>query len=147
MFRNKEEVIRSEKGFTMIELIIVIAIIGILSAILVPSFTQMTRKSRLRSDISTIQQLDAQINLYIAEHDGKFPGGTTPTATAALDAAVIADLVTDEYIRATDTVDALSAAIRLQSEALTVQYDIDREHLILDVVGVGGKIETTAATL
>ncbi|NLJ87827.1 MAG: prepilin-type N-terminal cleavage/methylation domain-containing protein, partial [Epulopiscium sp.] len=34
--------LRNEKGFTLIELIIVIAIIAIISAILAPSFSRMT---------------------------------------------------------------------------------------------------------
>ncbi|NLI90290.1 MAG: prepilin-type N-terminal cleavage/methylation domain-containing protein, partial [Epulopiscium sp.] len=49
MKKINKEGLRSEKGFTMIELIIVIAILGILAAILVPSFAQMTRKSRLNA--------------------------------------------------------------------------------------------------
>jgi len=150
MFKNKGEGIRSEKGFTMIELIIVIAIMGILSAILVPSFTEMTRKSRLRSDVSTIQQVNAQINLYIAEKDGLFPGGTdgaTPTSTAGLTTAAVEHLVDGGYIKLTDTVASAKGAIKLQSKGVTVQYDTDKEHLILDVSGADTKIKGSAAKL
>ena len=49
--------LKEENGFTMIELIIVIAIMGILSSVLVPSFSNITIKTRLKADIATIQQI------------------------------------------------------------------------------------------
>jgi len=42
--------VRNIKGFTLIELIVVIAIAGILVAIGVPSFTNLTKDSRIRSE-------------------------------------------------------------------------------------------------
>lgn len=140
MLTNKEKGIISEKGFTMIELIIVIAIMGILSAILVPSFTQMTRKSRLRADISTIQQVQAQIDLYTAEHDGDFPGTTNnkpPSGRDSLAKEVVEELVDEGYIKESDTVG--KEEIKLQSKDVEVYFSEDKEHLILAVDGAKEK--------
>lgn len=57
----------SENGFTMIELIIVIALIAIIGAMLVPSFTQTTARSRIKTDINGIKTVQNAVNLYTAE--------------------------------------------------------------------------------
>jgi type IV fimbrial biogenesis protein FimT len=44
----------SEKGFTLIELMVVIAIAGILVSMAAPSFTNMTKNSRMRSEANAL---------------------------------------------------------------------------------------------
>ena len=44
---------KRKKGFTLIELIIVIAIIAILAAIAIPNFLAIQRKARVKADIAT----------------------------------------------------------------------------------------------
>ena len=44
----------SEKGFTLIELMVVIAIAGILVSMAAPSFTAMTKNSRMRSEANAL---------------------------------------------------------------------------------------------
>lgn len=147
MFKNKEKGIGSEKGFTMIELIIVIAIMGILSAILVPSFTQMTRKSRLRADISTIQQVQTQIDLYVAEHDGEYPGADTSDLTMPPTDIIKAmkTLKDGEYIKASDL--GTDNSLKLQTAKAQVVYDSTKDYLVLDVGPSDKKIQKTAGTL
>lgn len=57
----------NEKGFTMVELIIVVAIMGIIGALLVPSFLEMSRKAKLTTDVSTIKTLQRTIDAYNAQ--------------------------------------------------------------------------------
>lgn len=58
---------RSKKGFTMAELLIVVAIVGILVAISIPIFNAQIEKSREAHDIATMRQAaSAAIELYYA---------------------------------------------------------------------------------
>lgn len=150
MNKNVQKSIKSEKGFTMVELIIVIAIMGILSAVLVPTFTSMTRKTRLKADISTVQQVQAQIELYVVEHDGLYPGGADDKEYPAgrLPVKVGPELAGKKYIKLGDVATVAGTNveigdIKLQTKGAQISYDTTKEHVVLDVnAAVDSKVKT-----
>lgn len=68
---------QNEKGFTMVELIIVVAIMGIIGAMLIPSFAKMSAKAKLTTDISTTKTLQRLVESYNAEYTPEIAGNST----------------------------------------------------------------------
>ncbi|MCE5322499.1 prepilin-type N-terminal cleavage/methylation domain-containing protein [bacterium] len=62
-----------KRGFTLIELLVVIAIIAILAAILFPVFAGAKEKARQTVCLKHGGQLGMALNLYLDDHNGKFP--------------------------------------------------------------------------
>ena len=69
---------KKKKGFTLIELIIVIAIIAILAAIAIPNFLSIQRKARVKADIASAKTIYDATSALIAE--GKIVPGSTDFA-------------------------------------------------------------------
>src|SRR5689334_20596629 len=59
---------RKTRGFTLVEILIVVIILGILAAIVIPQFTNASNDARNSSVASTLQTLRGQIELYKIQH-------------------------------------------------------------------------------
>lgn len=69
--RHKE--VKDERGFTILELITVITVMGIIMAILTPAFIGVTNNVKANSDIRSVQMLQRQAEIYKAQI-GEYPG-------------------------------------------------------------------------
>ena len=68
---------KAKSGFTLVEILIVVVILGILAAIVIPQFTEASteaKESRLCTDLQTMR---SQIELYKAQHNDRLPGSET----------------------------------------------------------------------
>ena len=61
---------KQEKGFTIIELLIVVAVIGVLAAISVPVFAAQLEKSREAADIANVRAAYAELMVRVLDTDG-----------------------------------------------------------------------------
>ena len=76
--------LRNTKGFTLIELMIVVVIIGILAAIAIPNFISMQDRAKEGSVKSNMHTVQLAIEDFAVQNDGTYP-------VAADDAAVKAN--------------------------------------------------------
>jgi general secretion pathway protein G len=70
-------------GFTLVEILIVVIILGILAAIVIPQFTNASQDARKNSLTSQLQTLRSQIELYKLQHLDQNPTGLTGTGDVA----------------------------------------------------------------
>jgi prepilin-type N-terminal cleavage/methylation domain-containing protein len=63
----------NKKGFTLIELMIVVAIIGILAAIAIPKFADLINKSKEGATKGSLSSVRSAIQVYYGDNEGWFP--------------------------------------------------------------------------
>lgn len=68
---------RAQKGFTLVEILIVVVILGILAAIVIPQFTNASTDAKVSSLVSDLQTMRSQIQLYKIQHNDQLPGTAT----------------------------------------------------------------------
>jgi type IV pilus assembly protein PilA len=75
----------AQKGFTLIELMIVVAIIGILAAIALPAYQDYTARAQASEPLTSTGGIRADLAVFYSENNA-FPaaGSDIHTATAAL---------------------------------------------------------------
>jgi len=115
---------QKKKGFTLMEVVIVLAVIAILSAIVIPNYTGYTERSRLRSDIQSTRVIQAAIDLHKAE-TGRDAGVNAGDDEAA-DGGVIENLLKSEY---------LSGMPELQTEGAEWVYDANAKKIRMNIFG------------
>ncbi|MBD1555396.1 pilin [Vibrio sp. S9_S30] len=72
---------RKQQGFTLIELMIVVAIIGVLSALAIPAYKNHVKKSEAATGLATARALVTNVDMHIQEI-GTFPANDANGFTA-----------------------------------------------------------------
>jgi len=121
--------VRSDKkGFTLIELMIVVAIIGILAAIAIPAYSDYTRKAKLGEVSNTVGALMSALNTHISEQ------GVSAAINPLTDAA--------------DTLGIAVPTKYISSVTVGACADADADGVITATIqGIGGGVDTTTMIL
>ncbi|MHC4843054.1 MAG: type IV pilin protein [Planctomycetota bacterium] len=75
---------KAKKGFTLVEILIVVVILGILAAIVIPQFTDASTEAKISSLRSDLQMMRSQIELYKVQHNDDLPHTAAGGLVAAL---------------------------------------------------------------
>jgi prepilin-type N-terminal cleavage/methylation domain-containing protein len=83
---------RHERGFTLVELLIVVIILAILAAIVVPQFADSANDARQSAYTTDLGNLRAVVELYRQQH-GAYPGAVAATAGTCVNGSAVAAAV------------------------------------------------------
>jgi prepilin-type N-terminal cleavage/methylation domain-containing protein len=101
---HKKSVLRNQRGFTLIEIIAVLVILGILAAVAVPKYLNMTEEARIKSAQLAVAEIKGRLNAaqakYMVANSGAAPTSpqlfTYATGTDGyLSAVALANVGTD----------------------------------------------------
>ncbi len=140
----------NNKGFSLVELIIVIAIMAILIVVLAPQYLKYVEKSRVSSDQTTIVEYINAMQVIAADPDITLASGTDYSlkSTAGSDAIVVsgplATLIEDQgMLDATAAAGGKVQSTAYKDAAMDIQLKYDSGKKVWNVTKVGGTVEVS----
>ena len=111
LFRN----IKNRDGFTLIEMLIVIIILGILAMVIIPQITVSTEDAKVSTLKTNLTGIRGTIEVYYAQHNMTYPGvnkttGNTPTVPALSAAGDVVAAFTAQMTQFTDATGNVSVS-------------------------------------
>jgi prepilin-type N-terminal cleavage/methylation domain-containing protein len=82
------------KGFTLVEILIVVIILGILAVMIIPQFSSATQSARASMLMDDLRVMRTQLEVFKAQHNGVPPGFPNGDSTKTPTEAVMLDHVT-----------------------------------------------------
>lgn len=122
-------------GFTLVEVLVVMAILAILAAITVPSFSGYIDKAKEETYLSEARNISTAVQIYVAE---QYSAGTLSRANLKKDLMeftlgnpenVLTDILRGSY---TDGAQVSGVAVTDSGEFNGITYDVNGYHIIIE---------------
>lgn len=114
MTNNLKKKLRSNKGFTLVEMVIVLAIIGVIAALAIPVYGNIMEKANQTADEANAKTVETAVAVYQAE-EGALPSVGDETDAKAAFNAVVTELHRVGYLK--------DEALEAKSEGHSFTYD------------------------
>ena len=118
---------RAEDGFTVIELLVVVLIIGILAAVALPSFLNQKNKAIDASAKELAHSAQIAAETYATDHSGSYVG-LTPTSLAQYDSTIQTSSSNGPYVMTVTNASATGYTVTTGTATGHEQFSITRQN-------------------
>ncbi len=88
--KDRGAALKNHNGFTLIEMLIVIIVLGILAMIIIPQITVSTEDAKVNTLKTNLSAMRNALELYYHQHNEQYPGAKSITGGTPADAAAAA---------------------------------------------------------
>jgi type IV pilus assembly protein PilA len=126
MIQKLRERSGSDSGFTLVELLVVMLILGLLAAIAIPSFFNQRDKARDADAKSAVRTAETAMETYSTDHSGSYAGADADALVKI--EPTLADAILNDPVAATGTGDTAdnSYTVTVDSENAPNTFSITR---------------------
>ena len=135
---NKMRKMKNKKGFTLMEMLIVVAIIAILIAIAIPTFASSLNKARVATDEANIRSGYAEVmtEVLLGNFDVEDVSGSTATYYLQKDGSVSTDNTSDNLYKCqgapSSDVEIAGQTVTKWSKNSTVTYNYENGKVVIN---------------
>jgi type IV pilus assembly protein PilA len=82
ILKLRQRMAQDESGFTLVELLVVMLILGLLAAIAIPAFFNQSNKAKDSKSKEAVRTAETSMETYATDHNGHYNGPPVPDAAA-----------------------------------------------------------------